>query len=743
MLHRPAKDRLVFFFAAGLFIPYLETVLRFSTTGAGGALPYLATLLFSAGYSLILALVVRLASSERANRILTGAVLFLVPFFYGPQYFIYRSFQVFYDTQTIVNGVGGVVSGFLGDTARLVFSPDGIFKIILLLAPFLAYVLYGRRVDPAPRHDAASVRILSCSGVICLCLALGAVSLSEPLRLTYDTEYNYESAVEELGLITGFRLDLRKLMRGDAADGDFEFEMADAATDPAGTEAATTVPETIPGEGGGMPSASTTPQADPAGDDNGGGSGSATAAAPATAGTAGDAGTENGADGTTDTGAEKTADTEEPEPDYGYNQSDIDFEALAASTKNAEWQKLDRYVASIPASRKNRYTGLFEGKNLIFFTAEAFSGSVIDPELTPTLYRLAERGIRIPDYYQPAVAGTTGGEYANLFGMIPTAGGKSMKEITAHNTSVTLGNLLNDRGYFGKAYHNNSRTVYGRNETHNRLGYSDGFTGVGNGLEKVLTGTGFPASDREMVEGTLPDYIGRQPFNIYYMTVSGHGQYGKSVNRMSAKNYDRVADLPYSEQVKGYIANNLELEDALAVLVKSLEDAGIADDTVIVLGADHFPYGLDRGASPGPGNMPTLSELYGYDVTNALERDHNRLIIWCGSLEKQDPVTVDTPVFSLDILPTLCNLFGLPYESRILPGRDIFSDREPLIFNGGYDWKTDKGTFLSSKGKFIPADPDEVLPEGYVENVKKEVRNRMQYCKRVLSSGYFDHVFGE
>ena len=224
------------------------------------------------------------------------------------------------------------------------------------------------------------------------------------------------------------------------------------------------------------------------------------------------------------------------------------------------------------------------------------------------------------------------------------------------------------------------------------------------------------------------------------MSVSGHGQYGRSINQMSAKNYDRTADLPYSEIIKCYIANNLELEDGLTALVRLLEEKGIADDTVIVIGADHFPYGLDNDAALG--HMPYLSELYGYNVTNYLERDHNRLILWSGCLEKEEPVVIDDPVSSLDILPTLCNLFGVDYDSRLLPGRDVFSDTPALVFNGSYDWKTSYGTYIAKTNTFTPSVEESLIPEGYVDETKKNVRNRMSYCKGVLSCGYFDHVFG-
>ena len=58
--------------------------------------------------------------------------------------------------------------------------------------------------------------------------------------------------------------------------------------------------------------------------------------------------------------------------------------------------------------------------------------------------------------------------------------------------------------------------------------------------------------------------------------------YDVNSNQMAYKNYDQVADLPYSETTKGYLACQLELEKALETLVGELEDRGLADHTVIV-----------------------------------------------------------------------------------------------------------------------------------------------------------------
>ena len=702
-----------------LIILYCESVFKIATRTEITPESVLINVLFSLCYGAVIAILCRSTRREKVNKVVTGVILFVIPAVYSVEFFVYRSFNVFYDINTVFNGAGGALTHFGSDIMRLIVSPAGIALLIFMFAPFFAYIIAGRKKLAATRFIRSDFVLLMISAFVFFMIARARIAGNESMGEMYGEGYSFQNAVVNFGFATGVRLDCLHIKGGDDSGFVYLPEAEDAGTADAGTVDAGTADS---------------------GEEDAGAADSGADAVDEEIRT--DAVTED--ETAIAKEDEPVSDNEEepaPEPEvreYGVNALDIDFEALAeeAGGKLAE---MDRYVSSIRPSKQNEYTGIFKGKNLIFFTAEAFSGYLIDPDMTPTLYRLATKGMQFTDFYQPAVAGTTGGEYENLFGMIPTSGGRSMDRMTAQNTAITIANRLGDE-YYGKAYHNNTYTVYNRDETHNRLGYSEGFMGVGNGMEEYLPRGGFPASDLEMVQGTLTEYIDKQPFDIYYMTVSGHGQYGRSINQMSSWNYHRVADIEHSEIVKCYLANNLELEDALTYLVSELERTGIADDTVIVLCADHFPYNLDTGASPG--NMPNLSELYGFEVTNYLERDSNRLIIWSGCLEDEDPIIIDEPVFSLDILPTLCNLFGVEFDSRLLPGRDVFSDREALVFDGNYDWKTTYGTYISSRGRFIPASEDTELPEDYIKRMQVEVSNRMKYCKNVLEYRYFDHVFG-
>jgi phosphoglycerol transferase MdoB-like AlkP superfamily enzyme len=144
-------------------------------------------------------------------------------------------------------------------------------------------------------------------------------------------------------------------------------------------------------------------------------------------------------------------------------------------------------------------------------------------------------------------------------------------------------------------------------------------------------------------------------------------------NSMANKNRQLVEDLPYNGDAKAYIACQIVLDRALERLIEMLNEAGVADRTVIAMSADHYPYGWEKS---------NLDELAGHVIDPDFEIYKNHFILWCQGMEKN--IVIDEPCSSLDILPTLSNLFGLEYDSRLLMGQDILSDAEPLVRVGSY-----------------------------------------------------------
>ena len=444
-----------------------------------------------------------------------------------------------------------------------------------------------------------------------------------------------------------------------------------------------------------------------------------------------------------------------PEPVvYGYNALDIDFSALADAASDSTLASLHRYVASRTPSRQNEYTGMFQGKNLILLTAEAFSPWFISEELTPTLYRLTHEGFVCTNYYQPGWGqSTTGGEFAVLTGLLPTWIDNNVSFWASRNDymPLALGNQFRALGYQTPAWHDNTYNYYNRDATHPNLGYD--YQGIGNGLTlPSSSGGGWPYSDLEMLESTMDSYVDTylatgQPFHAYYMTVSGHGSYNWGQS-MAAKNR-AAAQAAYpdaSAPVQAYVAANLELEAALTYLVEQLEAKGIADDTVICLSADHYPYALAET------DVDYYAELTGRQDTDLdTSRYRNALILWCGSMT--EPVTVDVPCSAVDIVPTLSNLFGLSYDSRLLSGRDILDDSYnaaraagsfPLVIlptAAGNSWATAAGVYEAPTGTFTP-NPGITVEDGYVDSINRLVSTKYTYAKLLIQYDYYRVVLG-
>ena len=438
--------------------------------------------------------------------------------------------------------------------------------------------------------------------------------------------------------------------------------------------------------------------------------------------------------------------------EYGYNALDIDFQALADSASDSALRSMAQYFGSLTPSKKNEYTGLFQGKNLVLITAEAFSPWFISRELTPTLYKLTHEGFVCENYYQPGWGqSTTGGEYAVMTGLLPTWVGSNVSFYASANDDMpfALGNQLRALGYRTGAYHDNIYNYYNRDKTHPNLGYD--YQGVGSGLTVTEDGS-WPYSDLEMVQNTIGDYIDGfvsdgTPFHVYYMTVSGHGSYGWG-HAMAAKNRAKAqAAYPNaSTQVQAYVAANLELENALTYLLEQLEAAGIAEDTVICMSADHYPYLL---AEP---ETDYYNELRGVvDSERDTDRYRNALVLWCGGME--NAVTVTEPCSAVDIVPTLSNLFGLEYDSRLLSGRDVLdkdydagsaSGSIPLVIlptSSGNSWATAAGVFEASTRTFN-ARPGVTVEEDYVSRVNNIVALQYNYAQQLIARDYYRVALG-
>ena len=424
--------------------------------------------------------------------------------------------------------------------------------------------------------------------------------------------------------------------------------------------------------------------------------------------------------------------TEEPEAvvqEISYNVLELDFDALNQLTDNAKIQAINDYCASLTGTNKNEYTGMLSDYNLIVLCAESFDTGALDPELTPTLYRLANEGIVFNNYYNTFPNTTTDGEYTLCLGLYPDGTrGKDASSFTAsikNELVFALGNVFQaQKGIQSYGYHSFDKTYYDRYLTHPNMGYSMKFARDG-----MTFSSSWPASDLEMMEQSVDDYIGQEQFHAYYMTFSGHYRYDTSTNIIARTNWDQVKDLSYSKASRAYLSCNIELEKGMAYLMQRLEEEGVADKTAIVLAGDHFPYGLTDAQ---------YSELVGYEI-DKFNKFKSTLIFWVGGMDEN--IVVDEYCCNVDVLPTILNLWGFEYDSRLLAGTDVFSEGPHVAVLKDYSFYTDKVWLNASSGEIRYLVDESELPENYVEDMIKYIKKKASVSVDILNTNYYNHVF--
>lgn len=405
---------------------------------------------------------------------------------------------------------------------------------------------------------------------------------------------------------------------------------------------------------------------------------------------------------------------EDNTPKYEVNTLDITMEEDTPDT-------IREYIENEVPSEKNMYTGYFKNKNLIFIVAESYSEIAVSKEITPTLYKLTHSGFVFNNFYVPYYLSTIGGEFQSLTGLYPDSSILDTWRNGSNTFPYGIASTFKNNNYNTYAYHDHSGYFQNRYKYLNSLGF-DNFKACEMGLN--IDCDIWPESDIEMIEKTYTDYIDSdRPFMTYYMTVSGHLEYDFDNNYIDSKNKKLVDNLPYSEKCRAYLAGEIELDRALELLINKLEENNKLDDTVIVLLADHYPYGLD---------LDEINELSSYERDDLFEINHNSLILWNNNMET---INVDKVGMPIDVLPTIYNLFGIDYDSRLFAGNDLFSNKEGLVILNNRSWITDKGRYDSTNNTYIGEGDKE-----YIDNINNIIQNKIAFSKKIFTSDGYKYI---
>lgn len=373
---------------------------------------------------------------------------------------------------------------------------------------------------------------------------------------------------------------------------------------------------------------------------------------------------------------------------YQYTVRDLVRQVFPANTmSNEERQQVDQYVAEYEAAQTdNEYTGLLAGKNVILVQLEAIDTWMLQEAYMPNLSKLKAESISFTNHYTPAyiTAGTFNTEFMTNTGLLPATGGIATSVYGNNSFPYSLANLFGQQGYTARSFHNSEGNIYDRSNIHLNLGYEQYYGGTDLAMENYQM-------DRYLING-FDQMTEGNPFFSFVITLSGHGPYGE--DNPSYQAHAEAAQAAAQRTDGNYVyavAGAMETDQFIGELVDSLTQANLLEDTVLIFYADHYNYYMMDDAL----NM----DIKGVDNMNMLQ--HTDFFIWSSDLEATQ---VDKVTSSVDVLPTIANLFGLDTSGAFLVGHDGLGDQGGYVFFSDGSWY-DGETYWSSQGGGT-GDPD-------------------------------------
>ena len=408
---------------------------------------------------------------------------------------------------------------------------------------------------------------------------------------------------------------------------------------------------------------------------------------------------------------------------YQYTFRDLGV-ALGIGSEVATVSDLDSYYEqrAQEISGENELTGALEGKNLIMVMLESMDTWLATPEIMPNLCALRDQSVDFVNFYTPLFlsAGTFNTEITSQTGLLPANTGMPTAAYSTNSFPLSLAHLFREEGYTANSFHAASPGIYSRGSIHQNLGFEAYHSYVDMGMDDyMLDSQMLRAYDQMAPDGSFFSYV---------ITYSGHGPYNESLSNISDPHLQAAQEVAAASGVTGSpenleeytlaIAHAMETDAFIGGLVEQLEADGKLEDTVLLVYADHYgKYITDtefllqlKGVSSGdPDLYRTPCFLYSADLPAQ---------------------KVEKYVSTVDLAPTLVNLFDLPADRRYYTGDDIFGDK------GGY--------VLLPHGGWL--DGEEYYSPGYTADPTQEALDRSAQClERITMSmdtlrrDYFRH----
>lgn len=415
--------------------------------------------------------------------------------------------------------------------------------------------------------------------------------------------------------------------------------------------------------------------------------------------------------------------------DYTRHIDDTAWEKLIDNETNKTYQNLNNYFISQSITDKNEYTGIFEGKNVIFIMMESVGELIINEEYFPNFYKLYNEGWTWTNNYSPRNSCATGNnEMSGMVSLYTIYNSCTANNYKSNTYFESIFNIFKNKDYQTSSMHNYTEAYYYRRKIHANMG-SEVYYGVQDlGLDYTWVYKEWP-SDEEFIDVAMDILLEQnddKPFMTWLTTVTSHQPYGVS-SEYGDLYLDKFEDTDLPKDIQRYYSKLTVLDNALGLLLERLESAGELSDTVLVLYGDHYPYGLSKA---------NLSKVLDYDLDD-YETERTPFVIYNSEMTAKK---FDEYTSYMNIVPTVANLFNLDYDPRLYMGTDLLSeDYESLVVFADGSWKNELAYYNASTGN-IKYFTDFNYSTEEVQTINEKVTLKMKMSNLAIKNNYFGYL---
>lgn len=370
----------------------------------------------------------------------------------------------------------------------------------------------------------------------------------------------------------------------------------------------------------------------------------------------------------------------------------------------------------------NAMTGLFAGKNVIMVMMESLDDWMIDDTYTPTIRYMMENGLNFTNHFS-CIFGTGytfNTEFCANTGYHALPAGTPAASLSKNAYPHALAKKFRDKGYTARSFHFNTPDFYNRGEMHEAFGYSEYVSFQDYMPAEKAKQDAVAIQNKALYRKMVPKEDA--PFFDFVITYSAHLPYTYADEKLQSvrRTYPSLINVRMDTEINNAQLLAHDTDEFFRILLENLENDGLLEDTVIVAFSDHFSYGLS-----------SWEKLYALgDAKNSDMLEKTPFFIYCAGMEG---ATISKVTNSLDILPTVANLFGLTKTPYAL-GEDAFDPAYAgyAYFSNGawYD-----GTIYYFADKQLEPYPEAMRT--YIDEMNQKFYLREKVNDTVLRFDYF------